>query len=255
MADGGEVVTGELFASLGNLLGNGTITATKGAVLDAPLRFDAITGNQVSVPFGSGGTLTVCAEGGVLGAGYKQNSGLTITGGVKIASSTGYLGYQQNSTGIAETWGEGSSWNIEGDLIVGSGGRGILLITGGGLVSVGGTLRINDHSHGSFVNMASTSILALKGDADDSLNQFLDLVQGTDDIRFWNATLGSWAPLTTATYGTDYTLEYLTTGDLAGYTLLTVGTAIPEPATWLLAAGLAICGRKVRRQRSDAGVC
>ena len=41
VADGGKVITTELYASLSHLMGNGTITATQGAVLDADLMFDA----------------------------------------------------------------------------------------------------------------------------------------------------------------------------------------------------------------------
>jgi hypothetical protein len=66
-------------------------------------------------------------------------------------------------------------------------------------------------------------MLALRGSGSDSLNQFLDLAYGTDAIRYWDASIENWSLLTNATYGDDYTLEYLTTGELAGYTLLTVG--------------------------------
>jgi T5SS/PEP-CTERM-associated repeat protein len=66
--DGGVVTTGTLYASLTNLYGNGTITATNGAVLDADLRFDAAHPSQATLVFGSGGTLTVTAGGGVLAA-------------------------------------------------------------------------------------------------------------------------------------------------------------------------------------------
>jgi hypothetical protein len=71
--------------------------------------------------------------------------------------------------------------------------------------------------------MATGGMLALFGEADDSLTQFFDLINGTDAIRYWDANLLDWAPLTAATNGIDYSLSYLTEGDLAGYTLLTVG--------------------------------
>ena len=77
----------------------------------------------------------------------------------------------------------------------------------------------------SFLNMVTGGKLALAGNADASLADFLDLIEGTDAIRYWDTTVHDWADITGATPGTDYTLEYLTTGDLAGYTLLTVGTA------------------------------
>jgi hypothetical protein len=116
-------------------------------------------------------------------------------------------------------------------------------ITDGGLVSVHGTLTIDPNLKGdSFINIATGGMLALYGDADNSLSQFFNLISGTDAIRYWDATVEDWAPLTSATYGDDYTLEYLTSGELAGYTLLTVGTLIvPEPSSLVPAMALAMC--------------
>ena len=76
-------------------------------------------------------------------------------------------------------------------------------------------------------------MLALLGDADDSLADFLNLISGTDAIRYWDDSISGWADITGATYGVDYTLTHLTTGDLTDYTMLTV-TAVPEPATLAL---------------------
>jgi len=86
-----------------------------------------------------------------------------------------------------------------------------------------------------FINMATGGMLALNGDADDSLTDFLGLVNGTDAIRYWDDSISDWADIAGATYGQDYTLSYLTEGDLSGYTMLTV-TAVPEPATLSLFA-------------------
>jgi hypothetical protein len=65
-------------------------------------------------------------------------------------------------------------------------------------------------------------MLARWGNADDSLAQFLGLVSGTDAMRYWSPSLAGWAPLTAATLGVDYSLQYKNAGDLTGYTLLTV---------------------------------
>ena len=88
-------------------------------------------------------------------------------------------------------------------------------------------------------------MLALfKGNVDDSLAQFLGQVDGTDAIRYWDEAIsGTWARSPRLPSGDDYTLEYLSTGILKGYTLLTVGTmvAIPEPGSLAL-AGLGLPG-------------
>jgi T5SS/PEP-CTERM-associated repeat protein len=271
--NGGQVTTASLYASLSDLHGNGTIAATKGAVLDADLQFNATQPAQLVFGFDAGGTLTVTVAGGVLGAGYKGVGSLTIAEGVAVFSSHGYLGYSTGSTGAATITGEGSTWTNDFELMVGRSGSGslrveaggqvssaggyvgdnpnstgaatitgagsvwtnssalyvglsgsgALTITDGGLVSVRGTLRI-DHNGGgdSYINLATGGMLALWGNADDSLAQFLGLVSGTDAIRYWSPSLASWTPLTAATLGLDYTLQYQDAGDLTGYTLLTV---------------------------------
>jgi T5SS/PEP-CTERM-associated repeat protein len=147
VSDGGEVRTGMLYASLSDLHGNGTITATAGAILDADLVFDAAHGASQSIAFGSGGTLNVTASGGVLGAGYKQSGSFTISEGVNITSSTsnsgygfnsntsGYLGYWPGSTGAATVTGPGSKWINTSYLNIGGYGDGTLTIEAGGEVS------------------------------------------------------------------------------------------------------------------------
>jgi T5SS/PEP-CTERM-associated repeat protein len=138
------------------------------------------------------------------------------------------LGWYPITPGTATITGAGSKWTSSSDLGVGYAGVGDLTITAGGLVSVGGTLTIDSNGgNDSFVNLAAGGMLALWGNADDSLAQFLGLVGGTDAIRYWNASLASWTPLTTATLGVDYTLQYQDAGDLAGYTLLTVSAPGP----------------------------
>jgi T5SS/PEP-CTERM-associated repeat protein len=121
--------------------------------------------------------------------------------------------------------GAGSQWTNSSALYVGRYGIGTLNISNDALVSVFGTLTIGTDFNDSFINMATGGMLAVYGDADNSLSQFFNLIYGTDAIRYWDAAVEDWAPLTSATFGTDYTLEYLTTGELAGYTLLTVGRA------------------------------
>lgn len=126
---------------------------------------------------------------------------------------------------------------------VGYEGTGELNILFGGLVSIKESLVIDPDGDGnSFVNIKGGGMLALSGDVDESLDEFLGLVEGTDAIRYWDELNHAWAALSTATMGEDYTLEYLTEGDLTGYTVLTVGT-VPEPGTLgLIFSGLVMMG-------------
>jgi len=138
VADGGVVTAGTLYASLSNLLGNGTITATKGAILDADLVFDATHGTTQTLALGTGGTLNLSVtSAGQLGAGYKGIGTLRIADGVTVTSATGYLGYNSGSTGTVTVTGGGSKWTTQNDLHVGDSGRGTLSIEAGGQVGGG----------------------------------------------------------------------------------------------------------------------
>ncbi len=209
---------------------------------------------------GSTGTAMVIGVGsrwtaGVLFVGHAGSGTLNIESGgeVEVRGPWGsIIGYTSGAPGMATVTGSGSKWTTS-SFSIGQRDAGELTIEDGGMVSVGGTLTIDDSSRGDcFINMTTGGMLALHGDADDSLSQFLDLVQGNDAIRFWDDSFSGWAPLTAATLGVDYTLEYLAAGDLAGYTLLTVGNFVPEPSTAILLFGglaMSVLGR--RRQRSS----
>lgn len=145
--DGGEVIAGNLYASPDELKGDGTITVD-GAVLDGNLIFDSANGIQTSLPFGSGGILTVRANGRDLGAGYKGVGAVTIAGGVAINSRVGNLGYAPGSTGSATVGGTGSSWNVSHGLYVGRDGEGTLMVTDGGHVSAKTLYAALDDIHG-----------------------------------------------------------------------------------------------------------
>ena len=194
---------------------------------------------------GAMGTLNVSGAGSTLTnnwrdlyVGWSGTGKLNITdGGTVNTSYSGYIGYQGGSSGKATVSGVGSTWNItspyepstiHGSLHVGAGGNGQLSIADGGRVNVEAFLLIDQLENGeSFINMSSGGMLALKGEVDDSIDDFFSIVEGTDAIRWWDTSAGDWAILNTATINTDYTLEYLTSGDLTGYTLLTVMAAGP----------------------------
>ncbi|MCA9237345.1 MAG: hypothetical protein KDA44_17850 [Planctomycetales bacterium] len=153
--------------------------------------------------------------------GRGGNGTLNITSGGEVSCSWGAIGSFSSSSGKVRIHGAGSKWNVRGVLDVG--GDAMLNITDGGLLTVDYALTISaTPRHDNSIAMASGGMLAIPGDVDDSLTQFLGFVQGNDAIRYWNPEDGHLASLTDATYGDDYTLEYLTTGDLAGYTMLTV---------------------------------
>ncbi|MBN2024147.1 MAG: PEP-CTERM sorting domain-containing protein [Pirellulales bacterium] len=189
------------------------------------------------IGFDSGAAGTVAVEGigstwtnrTNLYVGYSGCGTLLVTGGGTVSNGLGYVGYRSDSTGDVTVEGIGSTWTCLCDVVVGRYGAGTLSIAHGGMVSVGSgdDLTIDsDLSGDSFINMSTGGMLALYGDADDSLDAFLGLVEGTDAIRYWDDAIADWAGITGAMAGEDYWLRYLTEGDLAGYTMLTVG-AVP----------------------------
>jgi len=229
--------------------GNGTLEITNGGAVsntDAYIGWYSRSASAATVS-GAGSTWT---NFGTLYIGYEGDCPLDITNGGAVSNTDGYIGYDSRSTSVVTVDGVGSTWANSGDLYVGYEGEGTLNIAAGGLVSVGGGLTIDyDGGGDSFITMATRGMLALSGDADDLLGDFLGLIDGTDDIRYWDDSVSDWADITGGTRGVDYTLEYLTEGDLAGYTLLTV----PEPATLSILAlgGLALLRRRNRLETTE----
>lgn len=171
VSDGGTVSAKTLYASMADLVGNGTISAN-GVVLDGELTFDAAHGATQSVSFGSGGTLNLIVNGtGEMGLGYKGNGAMRVADGVVVASTTGYLGFNAGSVGTAVVSGPGSKWTNSGTLNVGYRGNGNLTIENGGQVSgqhgelgelpgSSGTARINGAgsiwTNSSFLSVGTT---------------------------------------------------------------------------------------------------
>jgi T5SS/PEP-CTERM-associated repeat protein/autotransporter-associated beta strand protein len=139
VSDGGLVATKMLFASVGNLLGNGTINA-QSAVLDTDLVFFDSGTTQKSIPFGQGGMLTVSfGTSSTLGVGYKNSGTLRFANGGTTTSVTGYLGYLAGSNGSATISGANSKWSTN-TLYVGYSGTGTLRIEEGAQTGNGTTV-------------------------------------------------------------------------------------------------------------------
>jgi T5SS/PEP-CTERM-associated repeat protein len=179
------------------------------------------------------GTATITGPGSQWVSEQRLNVGSTGGTGTFYVANGGHatcrdvhIGRSVRSTGTAMVSGTDSGWTVTDQLFVGHDGAGTLTIEDGGLVSVGGQLTIDDDQDGNAaVRMQSDGMLALFGDADDSLAQFLGLVAGSDAIEYWNGQ--AWSHLSNGILGTDYSLDYITAGDLDGYTTLTVHTYVP----------------------------
>ena len=203
------------------------------------------TANQTGAATVSGAG-SIWTHSDILGVGVSGHGTLEITNGGVVSNSLSRIASLPDSTGAVTVSGTGSTWANSGELRVGDSGEASVMIADGGLVSVAGGLTIDDDGDGdAFINMATGGMLALAGDADDSLGDFLDLIGGSDDIRYWEVSIRDWVDITGATPGEDYTLVYLTEGDLDGYTVLTV-TTVPEPATMIVMVfgGLAVLRRR-----------
>ena len=150
VTDGGQVTAKSLYASQGDLYGNGTITA-KGAVLDAELLFDSTNGFTKAFAFGAGGILNVTFDGtGTLGAGFKGSGTLRIADGVKVASNSGWLGYCAGSNGTAIVTGANSKWTSSDGVCVGKSGTATMSIEAGGQVSSNsGNIGVDAGSNGT----------------------------------------------------------------------------------------------------------
>ena len=177
--------------------------------------------------------------------GGSGTGSLDVLNGARVNCTGCSIGDTSSGNGIVKVAGVGSILKSEGVLRVGNQGSGRLEICNGGLVRAGSYLP-NSHideflvvdscvSGVSCVNMSTGGMLALYGDGGDSIQDFLELVGGSDAINFYNEVTVSWDNITMADLNVDYTLEYFddTNDELYGYTLLTVGT-VPEPCMMLL---------------------
>jgi T5SS/PEP-CTERM-associated repeat protein len=131
--NGGTLTTGTFFGLPAQIKGVGTINAN-GLVSDGALTFDRAHGiNQALAWTSDQANVTVNLTGKTLG--YLGVGTLTVRDGVKVPCSSGYVGYNTGSSGMATVDGAGSTWACSGNAVVGYSGTGVLNITNGGEVS------------------------------------------------------------------------------------------------------------------------
>lgn len=257
----GELNTGTLAVFPSQLHGNGTIH-TQGLIADGfDLLFDAQHGTTQTIRLNSQPDQDVLIHlnhdrNSTLGAGYKGDGTLTIRDGVQVDSLDGSLSYYDASSGTADVSGEGTRWRIHRQLDVGRAGDGILTIRDGALVMtehISTGFNDEERTNRAYINLANGGMFAIKGKLFptnatlayfyESFIPFSDSLP--DTFRYWDAQNGNWSDLFNATLGEDYTLDFFDTGDLAGYTVLTVHTPLPEPhALAVICLGLAACLRR-----------
>ena len=213
--------------------GNGSLSVTNNGFVHTTSRFcigvrSRSTG-EVRVD-GSGSQIIIWDS---LFTGYNGAGALSISNGGKVNNSTGYIGYgnrylrpRDDCHGDVNVDGSGSIWINRNDLHVGYYGDGTLTISNGGLVRIAGTLSIGDGKGDGVINMSNGGMLAIRGRAEESLESFLNLINGTDDIRYWDDSISDWVNIIDGTYGLDYTLRFISEGDLATYTILTVPMSV-----------------------------
>lgn len=199
--------------------GEGELHILNGGVVSSPTSYLGYLG-------GSAGAVTVDGSGSTfvsqsLNVGGKGSASMLVTGGANVECTYGQLGAAASGQVVID--GPGSSFHIEETLIVAFNGPGVLTISAGAEVTAKALTIDYDLGSDGRLRMSTGGRLLLQGNADDSLTEFFDLIGGTDAIEYWDTSTAEWEPLTSATLGDDYTLEFLTTGQLAGYTLLTVG--------------------------------
>ncbi len=219
--------------------GNGTLAITAGGVASCE---EATLGYQADAT----GTVTVSGAGSqwlvsnttILG--YEGSGVLTVSDGGFVQGSGMTIGPIEGATGTVTVDGAGSTLWM-GTIYVGFDGVGTVTISNGGEVGVA-TLEIDINGNGnSEIDMCLGGRLVLEGDASD-LAEFLALVGGPGEICYWDGA--AWSNITGAS-ASDYSVVAITTGDFAGFSVLTV-TAVPEPATmsFLMVGALAMFKRR-----------
>lgn len=180
---------------------------------------------------GSGSTLTTS---GTLYVSAVGNGRLNVTSGAEV--SVGALAYSATDSSTVSGYitvdGAGSKLLYNAGFSLAYRGISTLTISDEGLVAVGGTMTMAANATGvALVQMKTGGQLALEGSA-NNLTGFYGLISGTDNEEFQYWTGSAWSDLANGTKGTDYGFT-AGSGDLSGYTVLTV-PALPPGGTIIL---------------------
>jgi len=210
-------------------LGRETLNVAGGSLFDG-------NGQTVSVGWGAGtSTITVTGTGSELRNSGSFSVGVNASHGDLIVEAGGLVDIQGQlhigSTGLgtALVTGANSKLTTPGTLYFGqqASGTGTLTVEDSGLVQASGIQfgwdpNPNFHS----IHMGVGGVLAVQGS--HLVNPFqtgglFNIVgggSGSAEIQYDNG--GTWENMTGATEGVDYSLTYETSGDLSGYTVLTM---------------------------------
>jgi T5SS/PEP-CTERM-associated repeat protein len=240
---GPKFTAGSTGTSIIGRYGTGFVSVKNGAQLATGLLNMAsgetnIVGSGKLVVEGTGSkvTSTTIALGhrGATGAPVRSWLDILDGGKVEVSGGTGtygtFIGYTGNTNSIVTVDGVGSTLSTD-NLEVGRYDRGRLVITHDGLVKVSGLLCMNIYGtvDEADICMASYGKLALNGDGSADLDAFFALmgIPAFDSTGTMTNVIkydpdGTWTDIHSAIRDVDYTLEYITSGDLTGYTVLTV---------------------------------
>ncbi len=220
--------------------GHGFLNITGGASVTTS-NIDYISSGNGSTGFavvsGVGSTWTNSSSAIVVGNATNSDGVLKISNGATVDVRSLTISNYAGSRGRVVVSGQGASLLVgktgaaPKEMNVGLNGTATLEIFNNGLVCTNCDFTIDDAANGSSaIFMASGGMLAVY-DSDwtsgDGLSEFLELINGTDAIKYWDNA--AWSDITSASYGSDYTLAHISDGgDLDGYTVLTVNAFYPD---------------------------
>jgi outer membrane autotransporter protein len=119
--------------------GTGSLSIANGAVVNA------LGGMAVAASAGSAGAVNVSASAlnlGSLSVGALGSGTLNITNSGKVGNDVAWVGDFAGGTGKVVVDGAGSAWNNSADLYIGRVGHGLVTIANGGVVTVGGQVKM-----------------------------------------------------------------------------------------------------------------